>query len=121
MELNFGEWELKRWGEIDPDALSMWMADFVNRAVPGGESFTQLFMRVSSFIEDLKHELFRQVAIVTHAGVIRCFVVYFLALPLENAFRISVDYDSITKIEIEGSSLFPKLVFLNKSAQRFTG
>ena len=30
LELNFGEWELKKWSEIPKNLLDQWSADFVN-------------------------------------------------------------------------------------------
>lgn len=97
MEMNFGDWELKKWNEIDQDALNYWMADFVNRRVPQGESFAQVFGRVESFIEDLKREGLNEIAIVAHAGVIRCFIARFANLPLKSTFHISVGYGSIQR------------------------
>src|SRR5581483_10134224 len=34
MEMNFGDWELKKWNNIDQQKLNEWMVDFVNVKVP---------------------------------------------------------------------------------------
>ncbi|MDO9339537.1 MAG: alpha-ribazole phosphatase [Bacteroidales bacterium] len=102
-ELNFGEWELKKWDEIDPKPLNEWMDDFVNYPVPGGESFTQLYLRVNDFIETtlLKEQRKRPAIIITHAGVIRCFLCRKQNIPLKDAFSLQVNYGSVFKISLD--------------------
>lgn len=102
-ELNFGEWELKRWDEIESGPLNEWMHDFVNYSVPGGESFTRLYLRVNDFIKTtlFKEQRERPAIIITHAGVIRCFLCRKQNIPLKNAFSLQVNYGSISKINID--------------------
>ena len=92
-ELNFGQWELKKWNDIDPTSLNEWTNDFVNCTVPEGESFTQLYQRVNNFIENilLKNHEKKSVIIVTHAGVIRCFLCREQNIPLKDAFSLEVN------------------------------
>ena len=42
LEVNFGDWELKKWSEIDPVALDKWMNNFTTEKVPAGESNADL-------------------------------------------------------------------------------
>ena len=42
MEMDFGDWELKAWNEIDRNQLDFWARDFVNTSPPRGESFSEL-------------------------------------------------------------------------------
>ena len=102
-ELNFGQWELKKWDEIVPSPLNEWMNDFVNYTVPGGESFTHLYLRVNDFIETtlLKEQRKRPAIIITHAGVIRCFLCRKQNISLKDAFSLQVNYGSISKINID--------------------
>lgn len=102
-ELNFGQWELKKWDEIVPSPLNEWMNDFVNHTVPGGESFTQLYLRVNDFIETtlLKEQRKRPAIIITHAGVIRCFLCRKQNIPLKDAFSLQVNYGSVFKISLD--------------------
>jgi alpha-ribazole phosphatase len=95
MEMDFGKWELQRWNEIGGNALNEWMEDFVNRPVPGGESFIQLFKRVGSFMQDLRQEGGGEVAVVTHAGVIRCLLAHLGNLSLQRTFDIPVTFGSV--------------------------
>jgi alpha-ribazole phosphatase len=103
IELNFGEWELKEWDKIDNIVLSDWMEDFVNNRAGSGESFNQLYLRVNHFIENT---LFREhnnlpSIIVTHAGVIRCFLCRERNIKLNDAFKIEVDFGSVYRIVID--------------------
>lgn len=98
MEMNFGNWELKNWNDIPQEELNPWMKDFVSVQVPNGESFEILYDRVLSFIEDLRIQQHKKVAIVTHAGVIRSFLCYQQNLPLKEAFQNKVTFGQIIKI-----------------------
>jgi len=95
LELNFGDWEQKKWNDINSKELNLWMSDFVNRKPPNGEKLLELFHRVKLFFDDLRKENYNQVLIITHAGVIRCFLAYILEMPLKNIFKISIDYGQI--------------------------
>ncbi len=102
-EMNFGQWEMKKWDEIDKDHLQLWMKDFVNQGVPGGESFVQLNNRVNQFIDNelLKIKSQRPAIIVTHAGVLRCFLCRSRNIALKDSFNITVDYGSVFKISLD--------------------
>ncbi len=114
LEMNFGDWEMKNWDEINQDVLNEWMKDFVNVRVPKGENFIDLNERVTEFIDELLKTNYKKVAIVTHAGVIRCVVAKIVGMQLTNAFKISVDYSSVTKIHGNYDSCYNKLDYLNR-------
>jgi alpha-ribazole phosphatase len=114
LEMNFGDWETKKWDEIDQGLLNEWMKDFVNTSVPNGENFLGLNDRVSGFMNDLAKMNYEKVAIVTHAGVIRSVLCQVLEIPLRNAFKIPVDYGSISKITIDEKSCFQSIKYINK-------
>ena len=114
LEMNFGDWEMKKWDEINQETLNEWMKDFVNMRVPCGESFIDLNNRVNEFIDELTKKNHKKAAIITHAGVIRCFVARVLEMPLKNAFKIPYDYSSITKIHLNGDNCFSKVEYFNK-------
>ena len=67
MEMHFGEWEMRRWTQIERGHLDAWSADIVGFAPPGGESFAQVIERVSALVDGLTGPSI----LVTHAGVIR--------------------------------------------------
>ena len=74
------------------------MSNFVTHKVPNGEAFSDLIQRVDSFLEQLKNIGQKQVALVCHAGIIRAMLVKALNIPSENAFRLSIDYGSVSKL-----------------------
>ncbi len=101
-ELDFGQWEMLPWSEIPESELNPWMADFVNASPLGGESFVALHRRSVDFVQEISQADDRQVIIVTHAGVIRSLLCHCLGIPLENAFRLQVDYGFVCRISYRG-------------------
>lgn len=96
MEMNFGEWELMKWEDIDRNELDKWSENFVYEKCPNGECFFDLSERVRSFFNQIKNQ--KTAVVVTHAGVIRVLLCIMLGLDLKNAFRINLDYGGISKI-----------------------
>ena len=105
-ELNFGDWEMTPWADIPRSTLDPWMNDFVNVGPPNGETFQDLFDRVGTFwqekISQLAAENVGPVYIITHGGVIRALLCLFLDLSLQNAYRVHLDYGSLTKLTTNG-------------------
>jgi len=100
-ELNFGDWELKKWDEIDQTDLNKWMDDFVNVTPPNGESYRDLFERVRYFWENnIINNENKTIAIVTHAGVIRSIIALILSLNLKSTFNLKIDCGRVTCITI---------------------
>lgn len=97
-ELNFGDWEGQNWGDIDPETLNSWMADYVNMAPPNGETYQQLADRCADFLNDIKDKLDPSVSlfIIAHGGSIRTFLHTAMGLPLEKTFDFTVDYGSMS-------------------------
>jgi alpha-ribazole phosphatase len=72
-ELSFGEWEGRRWDELEREdgaRLSAWMADYTVERPPGGESVADLEARILSFVEEHRPRA-GDVVVVAHAGPIR--------------------------------------------------
>lgn len=108
-EFHFGDWELTPWAEIGRDVLDPWMADFVSVRTPNGENFGDVFERVGGFWREqilpvAETGASRPVFIVSHGGVIRALLCLFLDLPLQNAYRINLDYGAVTKLTLTGGS-----------------
>jgi len=98
MELNFGYWENKPWAEINKEELDAWMQDFVHSKAGKGESYLDLYRRTLDFVQMISSEKREKIALVTHAGNIRSLVAFVLGLPLENSFRLQLNYGSVLKI-----------------------
>jgi len=101
LEMHFGDWEMKKWDEIDQTLLNSWMKDFVTKKVPNGESFVEVNDRVNDFIKELLKYNYKKVAIITHGGVIRCFLAKISKIPLKDAFTLSVEYGSVSGFRID--------------------
>lgn len=113
LELNFGDWELKRWQDIPQGLVGEWTDAHVQHAPPNGESYLDLHQRASAFLAELiEQQKSEQVLVFTHAGVIRALVTEVLNLPLREASRVDVDYGSVTHISsIDGVT---QLGFVNR-------
>lgn len=117
MEINFGDWENRKWDDIDSVSMQSWMVDFVNAEPPNGESFKDMFQRIKDFIETvlLPKEDKSKIVIVTHAGVVRCFLCYILDIPLINAFKIPVEFSGVTKINLSVDKAYNVVKYFNKA------
>ena len=97
-EMNFGDWEMQAWNEIKREHSDPWMADFVNINTPNGESFKELSARANEFLDEIITQNHEQIILVNHSATIRTIICRALDLDLKNAFRMEIDYGSITKI-----------------------
>ena len=70
-EMDFGDWEMRRWDAVPRNAFDEWMADFAHHRFGGVESVQMLLYRVAAALGDLRPVTHNDVVWVTHAGVIR--------------------------------------------------
>jgi len=105
MEMHFGDWEGKMWEELPKTETSKWLDDFVNLNAPNGESFVELQTRVMDFANEwwLHQELpkmkklgIQKLLVVSHSAPIRVLICHKKSLPLEKAFRMKIDFGSVT-------------------------
>jgi alpha-ribazole phosphatase len=92
-ELGFGEWEGKSWSSLEAEdgvRLSEWMADWISRAPPGGESALDLERRVRKWHSNLDPE--RVHLLVSHAGVVRALRVVVRGVDWKTAMLEPVPY-----------------------------
>ena len=111
-ELNFGNWEMKRWDSIDEKDLQVWIDSYVDIPCPNGECFTDVYSRSLEFYNDLLKKNHEKVAIIGHGGVIRSIIAHILQIPLNKAIILNFDYGSITKISINGQMV--SVEYINK-------
>ena len=105
-ELNFGDWEMKKWDDINQSELDKWMNNFTTEKVPGGESNADLHKRVVSFWDELIQQN-KNSCIITHAGVIRSILSIINNSELQNAFTLySINYGDVIKIATVNNSSF---------------
>lgn len=92
-EMNFGNWEMKKWTDISEEEINPWYQDFVSVKASGGENLLEMQTRVLSFWNEfIQRKDLEKALIVTHAGVIRLILQAVLQFPLENMFTIQIDY-----------------------------
>ena len=106
LELDFGVWEGMRWDEINPDALTAWMEDYVHVQAGGGENFLQMYERVQELLEEARSLDRESLLLVTHGGVIRCIWGYLLHIPLTHLFKIKIGYGEILHFKLTADPVF---------------
>lgn len=101
-ELNFGDWELKKWDEIYNSANGkIWMDDYQTLPTLNGESYPEMMDRISGFYSGLILKEYKNVAIFTHAGVVRILKSLIEKQPIEVVFRdFKPEYGSVTSFKI---------------------
>lgn len=101
MELNFGDWEMKSWDEINQsEAGKIWFSDFIHKPCPNGECYINLQDRIINFMQGFKSIPDNsQVLIVTHAGPIRSFLTLLEGVEPTTSFDQMVHYGDIIKLE----------------------
>lgn len=101
-ELNFGDWELKTWDEIYNSAEGkIWMDNYQTLPTLNGELYPEMMDRVSVFFSRLILKEYKNVAIFTHAGVVRIFKSIIEKQPIEVLFRdFKPEYGSVTTFNL---------------------
>ncbi|TNF56581.1 histidine phosphatase family protein [bacterium] len=121
-ERHFGQWEGMSFDEIKtkyPKEFQAWAENPLENSPVGGETTREVKDRAVSAIknilsnhrDDNKKILnssapFNRVdiAVVSHGGIIRVLICYFLGIPLGNIFRIEQDFGALNIIEFSGLS-----------------
>ncbi len=99
-EVNCGQWEMQLWDAIPKKDLHPFMADFVNIAMPNGESYINLYNRVIACYNYIT-TLPKSTAIVAHGGVIRSILSHITNTPLIDSFNVfKLYYGCVVKLTI---------------------
>lgn len=98
-EIDFGDWQGKTIKQLRK--LKLWKLVHQEPEIfrfPGGESFVEAQLRLSSVIETFfsNHPEDEIVACFSHSDSIRLILAHFLGLPLQNFHKIAVDTASIS-------------------------
>lgn len=91
-EIHMGDWEMHLWDDLD---MTIWEEDWVNVPPPHGESFAQMYQRVSNFLDMIKQDKEDNKLIFTHGGVISCASVYFGQADIKSTFDLMPQYGEI--------------------------
>lgn len=104
-ELNFGDWELKRFDEVeDQDHIRTFWDQPGDIAAPNGESWNDISTRVNRAIDGLfKSHSGRNIVVVAHFGVILTQVQRALGISAYDAFGHKIDNLSVTELSFSGT------------------
>ncbi|MFN3884553.1 MAG: histidine phosphatase family protein [Rhodocyclaceae bacterium] len=92
-EIDFGDWEMRPWDDLDRSQLDAWASDPWGFTPPGGEAVAALRKRVAAFLAGAPE----QAVLVTHGGVIK--VCAALLAGEDDWFGLTFAYGSLTLIE----------------------
>ena len=107
-EQAFGDWELKRWAEIEREEVIEFWTDFARLGPPGGETFTRVMERSGDALERLTtHHKGRDIVAVIHGGSVRGCLGHALRLRAESALVFHVDTLGLTVMEYLDSTMRP--------------
>lgn len=99
-EIHFGAWEMQPFDAITDPHLQTWYADYLHVRATQGESFEDLFHRVSLFLDELRKQPYSQVAIFAHGGVLISAQIYAGVLKAEEAMGALTPYGGVIRVEI---------------------
>lgn len=100
MEMNFGEWEMRRWDEIGDPRLNEWFDDWFHVKSTGGESSEEQQQRLQQFMDELKASGKENVLIFTHGGIMIHSLLLCGVATLENVFSQQPGYGGVMELEI---------------------
>lgn len=111
-EMDFGDWEMRRWDEIEKAAFDAWVADILNFTPPGGEAATTLLARALDFIEDLRALDAPAAAVLTHGGLLRVLFSHWLEVPTRRWPRLVFGFGAVSKVVLNAQDL--RVEYLNR-------
>jgi broad specificity phosphatase PhoE len=105
-EIDFGRWEGLLWKDIeklDAAYARRWVAEYPHLPAPGGEDFGEFERRVLELVNFLSQEAeiaTRNIAVVTHAGVLRTILCSMQGWSSEDAWEQTKSYCSVIRYAI---------------------
>jgi alpha-ribazole phosphatase len=100
IEMDFGVWELVPWANIYGEYAKKWMENYHTWPTPNGESLEDVINRLTIFLNEIKATGLKTVLCFTHSGPIRIFHHLIDKLPLDDLFKIEIEYGGIYKFRI---------------------
>ena len=101
--MNFGDWELKSWNDINTKDLEKWMTNYLTEKCPNGEGYEDVSIRVRHFFNNLmlNHPNDETIAIVTHSGLIKVALPYLdHSYSKETAMSRKIDFGEVLNFEL---------------------
>lgn len=106
-EMDFGLWEQQSWDSIyHTSEGKYWMDHYLDTPCPNGESYADLQHRVTAFYDEIRKYEGKNIAIVTHNGVIRVMKSLFLQMPAPEIFgEPGLDYGGVAMLHDDWKEL----------------
>jgi alpha-ribazole phosphatase len=98
-ELNFGEWEGRRWEALGREAIEAWFRGLPDSAPPNGEALTAMASRCASWLESLQLSK-RPILAITHAGPIRVIRAMLEGRPVLTYFAVPVPFAEPVELQL---------------------
>ncbi len=99
-EMDFGHWQGKPASNYMKNKDQGFWYTPAHYRITGGESFADLYARVSHTMFDITWKYAgKNIISITHGGTIRAQIAYALGLPLKTAVDINIDNQSLTLLE----------------------
>ena len=97
-----GDWEMRTFEEIEKNDphIQEWFDDYMHEPTTNGESFPDLYRRVSAFLDELRTKPYQKVAVFAHGGVLVSAGLYAGLYPADNPFRFITPYGGILRITL---------------------
>ena len=113
LEIEFGEWTGKDFGELDPLPEFRCFNEFRSYSpVPGGEFMLQAQLRMVLGLDALRRlHPDECVAVVSHGDMIRAAIAHYAGIPLDLFQRLEVSPASISTIDIDDRTV--RLIGIN--------
>ena len=108
IEVNFGDWEQKTFEEIakeNPELVDKWANRGPDFAFPGGEAISDFHKRIKTLAESLFADPADSLLLITHAGVIRHLLCYFLDLSMFDYLKFKIETASLTHLSLYGDGV----------------
>lgn len=98
-ELDFGDWEGRRWLDLGREAVDAWLNGLPESAPPNGETLSAMAARCESWLRSLSGEE-HPILAVTHAGPIRVMQAILKCEPLLTYFGAAIPYAEPVELEL---------------------
>lgn len=108
-ERSFGLFEGKTFEEASqayPSEYKLWSDNWKDYKIPNGESFSQFYLKISSFMNELIKTNNENILIVTHGGVIRTIYCYVLGGNLDAFWNFTSKNGDLSLVKYEFENLF---------------
>ncbi len=98
-ELNFGDWEGRRWQDLGREAIEAWNHGLPDSAPPNGETLSAMAARCDAWLKSLKPSASPALA-VTHAGPIRLIQAILRGEPLLSHFSDAIPFAEPIELQL---------------------